>query len=271
MYLQKDQEIPEQGHETETLPAHPVEIIAGQLERGLILLCDHAANFVPDDLDQLGVPAEQFDRHIGYDIGAADTTRELARLLGVPALLTTFSRLVIDPNRGRDDPTLVMRLSDGAVVPGNARINEAGIEERIRRFYDPYDAAITTMIEGALESGVTPAIVSIHSFTPVWRGVPRPWEIGLLWHQDKRMTDFLLAELAGSGLTIGDNEPYLGGLPGDTIDRHATRRGLANVLIELRQDLIATPQGAQNWARRLEPLLSKAASLPEMHEIRPIG
>ncbi len=244
---------------------HPVEYIEGDEKRGVILLCDHASNFVPPDLEQLGLPAEQFERHIGYDIGAAEITRELARRLQAPAILTRFSRLVIDPNRGRDDPTLVMRLSDGAVVPGNAYIDEAGIEQRIHRFYDPYDACISNEIERAIACGIAPMIVSIHSFTPVWRGVPRPWEIGLLWDKDDRLARLLIDSLRRDGkFTVGDNEPYMGGLPGDTVDRHATVRGLVNVLIEIRQDLIAEQSGIRTWADILEPLILQALADPEL-------
>jgi predicted N-formylglutamate amidohydrolase len=119
----------------------PVETIEGALESGILILCDHASNAVPPDLGDLGLPEAEFERHIAYDIGAAAVTRSLARRLGAPAVLTRFSRLIIDPNRGRDDPTLVMRLSDGAVVPGNAHVDDAEIASRIERFYDPYDAA----------------------------------------------------------------------------------------------------------------------------------
>ena len=130
-------------------PPHPVETIPGDPASGLLLICEHASNHVPEDLAQLGVPEREFARHIAYDIGAAEVTRRLAAHLGVPAILTRFSRLVIDPNRGREDPTLVMRLSDGAVVPGNARIDEAGKEERIRRFYVPFDEAVDTAVAQA--------------------------------------------------------------------------------------------------------------------------
>src|SRR4051812_11497358 len=149
---------------------HPVEIIDGAVESGALILCDHASNAVPPDLGDLGLPETEFQRHIAYDIGAAAVTRSLARRLGAPAILTRFSRLIIDPNRGRDDPTLVMRLSDGAVVPGNAAVDDAEIARRIRRFYDPYDAAITAAIDRALAAGHPPVIVTVHSFTPIWRG-----------------------------------------------------------------------------------------------------
>jgi predicted N-formylglutamate amidohydrolase len=246
------------------LELHPAEIIPGATGSGALILCDHASNAVPPDLGDLGLPEAEFRRHIAYDIGAAAVTRSLARHLNAPAILTRFSRLIVDPNRGRDDPTLVMRLSDGAVVPGNARLDEAGIRRRIARFYDPYDAAIGAAIGRALQSGHPPCIVSVHSFTPLWRGRPRPWHVGLLWDADDRFARPLLDGLrAEGGLVVGDNEPYDGALAGDTVDRHATARGLANALIEVRQDLIASDEGAEEWAARfarlLKPLLANAA------------
>ncbi|MCX7339842.1 MAG: N-formylglutamate amidohydrolase [Hyphomicrobiales bacterium] len=223
---------------------------------GALVLCDHASNAIPPELDGLGLPPAQRQRHIAYDIGAAWVSRRLAARLGCPALLSTFSRLLIDPNRGRDDPTLVMRLSDGAIVPGNATLDEAGIAARIARYYEPYDAAIADALVAALAAGCPPAIISVHSFTPVWRGQPRPWHIGLLWDRDDRLTKPLFAALrAEPGLIVGDNEPYAGWLEGDTIDRHATRAGLPNVLIELRQDLIAARVDAEVWADRLAEML----------------
>ncbi|WP_201835313.1 N-formylglutamate amidohydrolase [Microvirga zambiensis] len=241
----------------------PVEIVPGPVESGTLILCDHASNAVPPDLGDLGLPEAEFERHIAYDIGAAAVTRSLARRLGAPAILTRFSRLIIDPNRGRDDPTLAMRLSDGAVVPGNARADEAEVERRIARFYDPYDDAIADAIHRAMVAGHPPVIVALHSFTPVWRGWPRPWHVGILWDADDRFAVPLLEALqAEDGLVVGDNEPYDGALAGDTVDRHATTRGLANALIEIRQDLIDSEEGAEEWAERfarlLEPLAARA-------------
>jgi predicted N-formylglutamate amidohydrolase len=219
---------------------HPVEFVDGALESGALILCDHASNAVPPDLGDLGLPETEFARHIAYDIGAAAVTRSLARRLEAPAILTCFSRLIIDPNRGRDDPTLVMRLSDGAVVPGNAAVDEGEVARRVARFYDPYDLAIAAAIRRACEAGHPPVIVTMHSFTPIWRGRPRPWHVGILWDADDRFAAPLLDGLrAEPGLVVGDNEPYDGALAGDTIDRHATAAGLANALIEIRQDLIA--------------------------------
>src|SRR3954471_19955899 len=244
---------------------HPVEIIDGDVASGALILCDHASNAVPPDLGDLGLPATEFRRHIAYDIGAAAVTRSLARRLGAPAILTRFSRLIIDPNRGRDDPTLVMRLSDGAVVPGNAGVDDAEIARRIQRFYDPYDAAIASAVDRALAAGHPPVIVTVHSFTPIWRGRPRPWHVGILWDADDRFAAPLLDGLrAEEGLVVGDNEPYDGALAGDTIDRHATARGIPNALIEIRQDLIAKDEGAEEWAERFARILGPLLARPEL-------
>ncbi|MDP4002215.1 N-formylglutamate amidohydrolase [Methylobacterium sp. NEAU K] len=236
--------------------SHPCEIIPGDPACGLVIACDHASNYVPPDIE-LGVPESEFARHIAYDIGAAAVTRGLAARLNVPAILTNFSRLIIDPNRGRSDPTLVMRLSDGAVVPGNARIDEAGKQARIARFYAPFDAAIEAAVAAAEAAGRPPAILTMHSFTPYWRGIARPWQVGILYDRDERLARPLIDALRAdpAGLTVGDNEPYGGGLPGDTIDRHATARGLPNALVEIRQDLIAGVAGQAEWAERFARLL----------------
>jgi predicted N-formylglutamate amidohydrolase len=231
---------------------HPVEVIAGDLATGVLVLCDHASNTIPADYHALGMPAAELERHIAYDIGAAPLARRLAMRLGAPAVLTNFSRLLIDPNRGTDDPTLVMRLSDGAIVPGNARIDAGEVERRIVRFYRPYDAAITATIEAFFARGIAPVILSVHSFTPVRRGWPRPWQVGILWDADPRLAvPFIEALRAEGDLTVGDNEPYDGALRGDVAFRHATVRGLANALIEVRQDLIADDAGASAWGDRL--------------------
>lgn len=226
------------------------------MKRGLILLADHARNTVPAEYAALGLPQEQFERHIAYDIGVEAVTRGLARELGCPALMATYSRLLIDPNRGADDPTLIMRVSDGAVVPGNAEVDEAERERRIARFHRPYHAAIKAEIDRALGQGIDPVLVSLHSFTPYWKGSARPWQVGVLWDQDRRFAGYLLeAFRAGGDLCVGDNEPYSGALEGDTLYTHGTSRDLQHGLIEIRQDLIARQSGVDDWISRLAPIL----------------
>lgn len=250
----------------------PFTTIDGDPTGGLRFICDHAENRLPSRYGTLGLDPEALDRHIAWDPGAKAVTLSLARRLGAPAVLSRFSRLLIDPNRGRDDPTLVMRLSDRAVIPGNLAIDSAEREERIARFYAPYDDAIGRAIDAALLGGTVPAIVSIHSFTPVWRGRGRPWQAGILWDADPRLAVPLIERLRAEGdLVVGDNEPYSGALAGDTLYRHATRRGLAHALIEIRQDLIADSEGVEEWSARLAAMLSDLNGLPAIHEVRHFG
>ncbi len=250
----------------------PVGLVDGDPASGLIILCDHAGNQLPAEYGDLGLPAAALSRHIAYDLGAAAVTRALADALGVPAVLANFSRLLIDPNRGTDDPTLIMRLSDRTIVPANAAISAPERQRRIERFHAPYHAAVDAAIDRALASGRAPALFSVHSFTPVWRGKPRPWHAGILWDADPRLPVPLIAALrADPTLVVGDNEPYSGALANDTLYRHAMRRGLAHALIEIRQDLIGDEAQAQEWAARLAAVLARLNRLAELHEIRHHG
>ncbi len=250
----------------------PLALVEGDPACGLLLVCDHAANRLPPEYGGLGLPAGEFSRHIAYDPGAAAVTRALAARLGAPAVLSTFSRLLIDANRGADDPTLIMRLSDGAVVPGNVAVDATERARRIARFHAPYHAAIDAALTRAIATGRIPAIVSMHSFTPVWRGNTRPWHAGILWDRDPRLAMPLIEALrADPMLVVGDNEPYAGALFNDTMHRHGTERGLAHALIEIRQDLIADEAGAGAWAGRLAGILANLNRDPEIHTVRHYG
>lgn len=254
----------------------PFELINPQGDSGFLIVCDHASNALPEGYGTLGLAEAEFRRHIAYDIGAGAVSRALAGHLGCPAILARYSRLLVDLNRGADDPTLVMKLSDGAIVPGNRDVdpfrNETEFEHRLRHFYLPYHEAIEAAIERARRRGATPAIVSIHSFTPSWRGMARPWQVGMLWDRDDRLPARLLASLRlEPGLVVGDNEPYSGRLKGDCLYRHGTTNGLAHALVELRQDLIADEAGQREWAARLAALLHEAREANGMNDIRHYG
>lgn len=230
-----------------------------------LVTCDHASNHVPDWVagGNLGIAPEDMARHIAYDVGAAGLTRALAEALDSPAILSHFSRLVIDPNRGEDDPTLVMRLYDGTIIPANRHIGALEIEERLHRLYRPYHTAYAHLAARQPDT----VVLAIHSFTPCLRGrAPRPWHVGVLHsHRDDRLSQALIRRLQQeSDLCIGDNEPYSGHLPGDAIDRHALDKGRHNTLIELRNDLIATEVAQKAWANRLAPILVEVlANLPD--------
>ncbi len=235
------------------------EVVGGDLDTGVLLLCDHARNALPPRYGSLGLDRAEFERHIAYDIGAEEVTRALAERLGAPAVMSGFSRLLIDPNRGLDDPTLIMRLSDGAIIPGNRTIEAEERAHRIERYYRPYHAAIAALVANRLRAGRPLAIVSLHSFTPFWKGVPRPWHVAILWAKDRSLAGRMLAGLAADpALVVGENEPYAGGLEGDTLDQHAITHGVPHALVEIRQDLIAEKAGISGWSNRLADIVPAA-------------
>lgn len=238
------------------------EAIAGREGCPLLFLCDHASNALPEG--GLGLDPALLSTHIAYDIGAAALTRALAHAYGAPALLGVWSRLLIDLNRGADDPTIVMKLSDGSIIPGNNLGNReadaAEVTRRIKTFHTPYHAAIDAALD---RMGPEAVVISMHSFTPAWKGRARPWEVGVLYDRDTRLSAPLMARLKEAGFMVGDNEPYTGALEGDTLYQHGTLRGLPHVLIEVRQDLIANDDAAQAFALRLKKILDLA--LDDMH------
>lgn len=217
-----------------------------------LVTCDHASNRVPAWVENgsLGIAAEDMARHIAWDPGASGVARALAERLEGPCILSDFSRLVIDPNRGEEDPTLVMKLYDGTIIPANRHITPAQVQDRLDRLYRPYHTALAGLAARRSDT----VIVAVHSFTPCLRGrAPRPWEVGVLYsHLDDRLSRALIARLtAETGFCIGDNEPYSGHLPGDAIDRHALIPRRQHTLIEVRNDLIQTPDAQAAWGARL--------------------
>jgi predicted N-formylglutamate amidohydrolase len=258
---------------TRTAVFTPFEIVEGDRGAGLVLLADHARRDLPDEYGDLGMPPAEFDRHIAYDIGVEMVTRKLAALTGAPAVIAGFSRLLIDPNRGEDDPTLIRQLYDGTIVPANYPMAPEERERRLDRFYRPYHDAVGAMIASvAAASSKAPFILSVHSFTPVMQGLIRPWHVGVLWDLDDRVARPFLDMLTEDPLlVVGDNEPYDGALRGDTMYRHAIVNGFAHALIEIRQDLIADESGAEDWAGRLAPIVDVINRRPDIHEVKQYG
>lgn len=251
----------------------PFQIVEGDRKSGLVLVGDHAGRALPDEYGDLGLPPSEFERHIAYDIGVEGLTRQLAKLTGAPAVMATFSRLLIDPNRGDDDPTLIRQLYDGTVVPANYPMSAAERERRLDLFYRPYHDALGSMIASVhAETGTAPFVFSLHSFTPVMQGKARPWHAGVLWDSDPRAPLPLIEMLARDPtLVVGDNEPYDGALRGDTMYKHCIVNGFAHALLEVRQDLIGDAAGVESWAQRLAPMIVALNGLPGMHDVKQFG
>ncbi|MDB5405315.1 MAG: N-formylglutamate amidohydrolase [Rhodospirillales bacterium] len=235
----------------------------------VLLICDHASNAVPRRLEGLGLDEPALARHVAWDIGAGEVTRRLAVLLDARAVLAGYSRLVIDCNRALDDPTSIAGESDGIEVPGNFGLSRADRAARAAACFDPYHAAIASELAGFTAGGVVPAVISIHSFTPVMNGFARPWHVGILWDKDRRLPVPLIAALASDpALVVGDNEPYSAREPaGHSAHTHAAAAGLPHVAIELRQDLIATPEGAGGWAAILAAALQPILAREDLYRI----
>lgn len=235
----------------------------------LVLICDHAGRSVPGALDGLGVGVEHMDRHIAYDIGAAEVTRRMSELLDAPALLHNYSRLVIDCNRPLGHPESIAEVSDGTTIPANVNIREAQALKRVDTLFWPYHQVISNVVGHRWRvEGCPPVLFSIHSFTPAYGDEHRPWDAGVLYNRDPRLAQPMMEDLRGQGLHIGDNQPYSGLESAYTIDVHGTSPGLANVVIEIRQDLITDKDGQERWATILAGCLRGIMRRDDIHRVQ---
>ena len=235
----------------------PFELIAATGLRPLVLVCDHASNRVPRSLDGLGLNSDTLEDHIAWDVGAGAVTRLLSERLQASAVLGGYSRLVMDLNRDREDPTAFPEISDGVLVPANLGLSVAVRAERTRALFEPYHDTLRRMIQERTTTKQTPVMICLHSFTAYQHGVLRPWHVGILWDQDPRVAVPLMAALREPGdIVVGDNQPYSGRHSADfTVDHHAETLGLAYGAMEIRQDLIEDESGQQRWADRLADVL----------------
>ena len=248
----------------------PFEILHPERRAALLVICDHASRAMPRALARLGLEDAVTMRHIGWDIGAAQVTRNLADALDAPAVLCGYSRLVIDCNRGLGDPTSIPEISDGVAVPGNVGLTPAARVARVDGIFRPYHAAIEAQLAAFAARGVVPIVFSVHSFTPVMNGFARPWHVGVLWDKDPRVPVPLIAALAAADprRVVGDNQPYSAREPsGYSIRTHAEPAGLPHAAVEIRQDLIDTEAGAAEWADILAVALRPILARPDLHRV----
>ena len=222
-----------------------------------VLVADHAGQQIPSQLGDLGLPQVELDRHIGWDIGIAGVTEQLAGLLDAFAILQTYSRLVIDCNRPLDSASSIVGSSDGILVPGNQGLQEHQRTARALEIFAPYHGRITQELDQRSVQPQAPVLIAMHSFTPVFAGETRPWHVGVLYHRDTRLAHALLAALKEEpDLVVGDNQPYSISDGSDfAVPVHGEQRGLLHVELEIRQDLIADAQGQAQWAQRLARIL----------------
>jgi predicted N-formylglutamate amidohydrolase len=226
------------------------------------LTCDHAGRAIPRRLGSLGISEEELGRHIAWDIGIGAVGRQLSRLLDAALILQAYSRLVIDCNRDPNVPSSIPEISENTEIPGNRDLGEAGRAARIDAIFRPYHDRVAAALDRRAAEGRATVLVALHSFTPVFKGVARPWHAAVLYNRDARLAHPLFELMsAEKGLVIGDNEPYrVTDLTDYTVPVHGERRGLPHVEIEIRQDMISDPAGQSAWAERLARLLPAAYS-----------
>ena len=224
------------------------------------LTCEHAGRAFPRRLGRLGLPELETFRHIAWDIGIGAVGRELSRLLNAAVILQTYSRLVIDCNRDPNVPSSIPEISESTEIPGNHGLDEAARAARKDAIFRPYHNAIAAALDRRAAADRASALVALHSFTPVFKGVPRPWHVAVLFNRDPRLAHALAELLRAEGdLMVGENEPYrVTDLTDYTVPVHGERRGLPHVEIEIRQDLITDPADQRDWAERLARLLPAA-------------
>jgi predicted N-formylglutamate amidohydrolase len=224
-----------------------------------LLTCDHYGRLIPKRLGDLGLPEPELTRHIAWDIGIAGVAESLSRHLDAHLIAQRYSRLVIDCNRPPDALGSIPRISEATTIPGNEGLAREAAEARRTQFFDPYHRRIAAIIDSRQQAGMPTVLVSLHSFTPVYAGIARPWHIGTLYHRDTNLPPRLLKLLrAEVDLVVGDNEPYAVSDETDyTIPVHGEARGLMNSGIEIRQDLISDSAGENSWADRLARILAE--------------
>ena len=239
-------------------PAEPVRVTNPDGKGAYVLTCDHASNFLPPEFDSLGLPQSELSRHIAWDIGVLPVARRMAQMLDAVLVETCVSRLVLDCNRALNSPGLIPTVSETTEIPGNAVLSDAERQARIDRLWRPFHDAIDAVIEKRLARGQECRLVSVHSFTPIYKGVARPWQVGIIHDEDTRLALPLLAALERSGeVTVAANEPYS---PADgvyfTIEKHARSRAMPCAMIEIRNDEIGDAAGQTAWAARLASALA---------------
>ena len=238
------------------------EVLEGNGTSPFLITCDHAGRRIPSVLGDLGLPEAELTRHIAWDLGAFQVARELARALGAFVITQTYSRLVIDCNRHPSVPSSIPPISEHTEIPGNHELPAAAKERRIRDVFTPYHERIVRELDRRAAASVPTVLIAMHSFTPIFKGVPRPWHVGMLYNRDTRLAHALLDLLrADPELVVGDNEPYSVSDESDYgIPVYGERRGIPHIEIEIRQDLILEEAGQRAWAKRFAELLPAACA-----------
>ncbi len=237
-------------------PNHAYEVLNAEGSADIILICEHASNHIPPEYNNLGLEKDFLTRHIAWDIGMSCLTRQLSARLDAPAIIATFSRLLIDPNREEDHAGLIPLTSDNTTIPGNQNLSRSEITKRKEIYYHGFHNRAQEMVSNRVRAGYVPLICGMHSFTPHMNGFSRPWPVAMLWNKDPRLAHALINSLTARGFNVGENQPYSGRDLFFTMNRHGDEHGLPHVTIEIRQDEVHEPEAIDKWTTILAEDLS---------------
>ena len=240
-------------------PNHSFEVLNAKGNADIILICEHASNHIPPEYNNLGLENDFLEKHIAWDIGMEQLTRKLSERLDAPAIIATFSRLLIDPNREEDHATLIPMTSDNILIPGNQNLATTEIGQRKERYYHAFHDRAEELVKDKILAHHVPLIYGMHSFTPKMNRFMRPWHAGMLWNKDPRLAEALIDSLSVRGFNVGNNEPYSGRDLFFTMNRHGDDHGVPHVTIEIRQDEVGHIEGINKWTDILAEDLEKIA------------
>jgi predicted N-formylglutamate amidohydrolase len=249
---------PSEAARSAATPPPAVTVVNEGGSSAYVLVCEHASNHIPAEYADLGLPAYELRRHIAWDIGAAALARRLSALLDAPLFLSGISRLLIDCNRPPGAPTSIPTRSETTEIPGNRDLAPGERARRTEAYFAPFHDRIARLLDGRAAASRPAVVVGVHSFTPVFLGVPRPWHAGVLYARAAAFGRALAARLREeAGLAVGDNEPYRIEADMDyTVPVHGDARGLDAALVEVRQDLVTMAVDVEKWASRIAVALS---------------
>ncbi len=249
-------------------PNHSFEVLNPNGIADIILICEHASNYIPPEYKNLGLEKKFLEKHIAWDIGMEQLTRDLAARLDAPAIIATFSRLLIDPNREEDHKTLIPLTSDNIAIPGNQNLSPKEIQNRKEKYYHSFHDRTEEMVKTKILTGHVPLVCGMHSFTAHMNGFNRPWHAGMLWNKDPRLADALINNLKTRGYNVGNNEPYSGRDLFFTMNRHGDDHGVPHVTIEIRQDEVGRTAGINKWIEILADNLEEIAQNTNIRNIK---
>jgi predicted N-formylglutamate amidohydrolase len=245
----------------QALASSPMAVLNRHGRGPVLLICEHASRYIPDAFRGLHLHEPDQDRHIAWDLGALELACELSAMFDAPLVHATYSRLLLDLNRPTHAIDSIVLESEGTPIPGNAGLDPEHREQRRLRIYEPFHAELDSLIDQRIADGLPTVVVSIHSFTPRYHGVERPWHVGVISRHDRRLAEPLLAALsADPALCVGDNLPYGPQHDGTfhSLERHGEARGLPGVMIEVRNDLLGDAPSRSRWAGKLREALELA-------------